>query len=210
MKGTQPIRVMCVDDHRLVCEGVAALINQQPDMEVIARAANGEQAVALYREHQPDVTLMDLELPVMSGLEAIRAIRREYQNARIIVLTVHQSEEDIFRAVEEGAATYLLKDSLVDEVADRIRAVHLGRNHLSPDIKARLDERKSHKPLSTRELQIVELIAKGMRNKEIAAVLGISDETVPVHMRRLFAKLGVNDRTAALAVALRRGLVRIR
>jgi DNA-binding NarL/FixJ family response regulator len=204
------IRVMCVDDHRLVREGVAALINQQPDMEVVARAANGEDAIVLFREHKPDVTLMDLELPVMSGCEAIRAIRREHGDARIIVLTIHEGEEDFFQALQEGAATYLLKDSLVDDLADRIRAVHLGSNQLSADIKARLDERKNHKPLSTRELQIVELIAHGMRNKEIAAALGLSEETVPVHMRRLFAKLGVNDRTAALAVALRRGLVHIR
>jgi len=205
-----PIRVMCVDDHRLVREGVAALINQQPDMEVVARAANGEEAIALFREHTPDVTLMDLGLPAMSGLEAIRAIRREHPDARIIVLTVHQGEEDIFRALQEGAATYLLKDSLVDDLADRIRAVYLGKSRLSPDIEARLDERRGHKPLSTRELQIVELIAQGMRDKEIATALGISEETVPVHMRRLFAKLGVNDRTAVLAVAVRRGLVHIR
>jgi len=160
------IRVMCVDDHSLVREGVAALINQQPDMEVVARAANGEEAIVLFREHKPDVTLMDLELPTMSGLEAIRGIRREHPDARIIVLTVHHGEEDIFRALQEGAATYLLKDSLVDDLGDRIRAVYLGKSHISPDIEARLDERKSHKPLSTRERQIVELIAQGMRNKE--------------------------------------------
>src|SRR6266851_4399079 len=128
------IRVMCVDVHRLVREGVAALINQQPDMEVVARAASAEDAIVLFREHKPDVTLMDLELPVMSGCEAIRAIRREHGDARIIVLTIHEGEEYFFQALQEGAATYLLKDSLVDDLADRIRAVHLGSNQLSADI----------------------------------------------------------------------------
>jgi DNA-binding NarL/FixJ family response regulator len=201
---------MCVDDHRLVREGVAALINQEPDMEVIASVATGEEAIVLCRQHEPDVTLMDLQLPVMSGLETIRAIRHERPTARVIVLTVHQGEEDIFWALQEGAATYLLKDSLTDDLAGCIRAVYDGKTPLADDVRARLEERKGHKPLSARELQIVELIAQGMRNKEIAATLGISDETVPVHMRRLFAKLGVNDRAAVVGVALRRGLIHLR
>ncbi|HEV3061312.1 MAG TPA: response regulator transcription factor [Vicinamibacterales bacterium] len=204
------ISVMCVDDHRLVREGVATLINQELDMEVVASAANGEEAVVLFRQRRPDITLMDLQLPAMSGLETIRAIRRHQPDARIIVVTVHQGEEDIFRALQEGATTYLLKDSLTDDLASCIRAVYDGKTPLSDGIKARLEERKSHKPLSARELQIVELIAQGMRNKEIATTLGISDETVPVHMRRLFAKLGVNDRSAVIGVALRRGLIHIR
>jgi DNA-binding NarL/FixJ family response regulator len=148
----QRITVMCVDDHRLVREGVATLVNHEPDMEVIASAGTGEEAVLLFHERRPDITLMDLQLSAMSGLEAIRAIRQDEPNARIIVLTVYQGEEDIFRAMQEGAATYLLKDSLTDDLAGCIRAVHEGKPPLSDGIRARLEERKGHKPLSAREL----------------------------------------------------------
>jgi two-component system NarL family response regulator len=201
------IRVLCVDDHWIVREGIAALINQEPDMEIAASAENGEQAIVLFREQQPDVVLMDLQLPGKSGLETIRAIRREAPDARVIVLTMYQGEEDIFRALQEGAATYLLKDSLFDDLANLIREVHSGGARLPPQVEARLEERRAHKVLSARELEVLGLIARGMRNKEIAASLGISEETVVVHIRHLFAKLGVNDRTAALGVAVRRGLI---
>lgn len=203
------IRVLCVDDHRLVRQGIATLINQQPGMEVVASAATGEEALALFEQHHPDVTLMDLQLPGQSGLETIRAIRREHADARIIVLTMYHGEEDIFRALQEGAATYLLKDSLFGDLANRIREVYDGTTQLPPEIQARLDERRAHKPLSARELQVVQLIAQGKRNKEIAAELGITEETVQVHLRHLFAKLGVKDRTAVLTVALRRGLIHL-
>jgi DNA-binding NarL/FixJ family response regulator len=203
------IRVLCVDDHRLVREGLAALINQQSDMVVVGSAATGEEAVDLFREQRPDVTLMDLQLPEMSGLDAVRAIKREQPDARIIVLTMYQGEEDIFSAMQEGASTYLLKDSLFDDLATRIREVHAGEARLPPAIETRLAERQLHRTLSTRERQIVELIAEGKRNKEIAAALGISEETVQVHMRHLFSKLGVNDRTAVLTVAARRGLIHL-
>jgi DNA-binding NarL/FixJ family response regulator len=203
------IRVLCVDDHRLVREGLATLIDQQRDMMVIGSAASGGEALELFREQRPDVTLMDLQLPGISGLEAIRAIKRDQPDARIIVLTMYKGEEDIFRAMREGATTYLLKDSLFDDLATRIREVHAGVCRLPPAIETRLAERKHHKTLSARECQIVQLIAEGMRNKEIAATLGISEETVQVHMRHLFSKLGVNDRTAVLSVAARRGLIHI-
>jgi DNA-binding NarL/FixJ family response regulator len=203
------IRVLCVDDHRLVRQGIATLISQQPDMEVVASAATGEEALVLFRQHRPDVTLMDLQLPGQSGRETIRAIKREHKDARIIVLTMYQGEEDIFRALEEGAATYLLKDSLFDDLANRIREVQSGIAELPPEIQARLEERRGHKPISARELQVVELIAQGRRNKEIAAELGITEETVQVHLRHLFTKLGVNDRTAVLTVAMRRGLIHL-
>jgi len=203
------IRVLCVDDHRLVREGLAALINQQRDMMVVGSAATGEEGFELFRTHRPDVTLMDLQLPQMSGLDTVRAIKRVQPDARIIVLTMYQGEEDIFRAMQEGATSYLLKDSLFDDLATRIREVHTGEGRLPPAIETRLAERKHHKTLSPRERQIVELIAEGMRNKEIAAALGISEETVQVHMRHLFSKLGVKDRTAVLTVAARRGLIHL-
>jgi DNA-binding NarL/FixJ family response regulator len=203
------IRVLCVDDHRIVREGIAALIGQQPDMEVAAAAGTGEEALVLFRRHHPDVVLMDLQLPGQSGLETIRAIRKEDNDARIIVLTVYRGEEDIFRALQEGAATYLLKDSLFDDLANRIREVQSGTTRLPPEVEARLEERRTHKILSARELEVIELIARGMRNKEIAAELGISEETVVVHIRHLFAKLGVKDRTAAVGVAIRRGFIHL-
>lgn len=206
---TTRIRVLCVDDHWIVREGIAALINQEPDMEVAASAATGEEGLVLFRKHQPDVVLMDLQLPGQSGLETIQAIKREAPRARIIVLTTYQGEEDIFRALQEGAATYLLKDSLFDDLANRIREVRSGAAQLPPDVVARLEERRGHKILSVRELEVVELIARGLRNKEIAGELGISEETVVVHIRHAFAKLGVNDRTSALGVAVRRGLIHL-
>ena len=210
MKAAERIRILCVDDHRLVREGIASLIAQQRDMEVVASAATGEEAVALFKEHRPDVTLMDLQLPGMSGLEAIRAIKRTHLAARIIVLTMYEGEEDIFRALQEGANSYLLKDSLFDDLASRIRNVRNGEVTLPPKVEARLAERKTHRPLSARETEIVGLLARGLRNKEIAATLNISEETVQVHLRNLFAKLEVNDRTAVLSVALKRGLIHLR
>lgn len=201
------IRVLCVDDHRIVREGIATLISQQPDMEVAGSAGTGEEAFVLFRRLHPDVVLMDLQLPGQSGLDTIRAIRREDEEARIIVLTMYRGEEDIFRALQEGAATYLLKDSLFDDLANRIREVQSGTTRLPPEVEARLEERRGHKILSARELEVLELIGRGLRNKEIAVKLGISEETVVVHIRHVFAKLGVNDRTSALGVAVRRGLI---
>lgn len=204
------IRVLCVDDHWIVRQGIAALIAEEPDMEVVGAAATGEEAEVLFRKCRPDVVLMDLQLPGQSGLDTIRAIRGKAPDARIIVLTMYQGEEDIFRALREGAATYLLKDSLFDDLANLIRDVYAGAVRLPPEVEARLEERRTHKSPSARELEVIELIAKGMRNKEIAAHLGISEETVIVHIRHLFSKLGVQDRTAALGVAVRRGLIHMR
>ena len=203
------IRILCVDDHRLVREGVAALIARQHDMEVVASAATGEEAVILFKQHHPDVTLMDLQLPGMSGLDTIRAIRRADTAARIVVLTMYDGEEDIYRALQEGAATYLLKDMLFDDLAARIRKVKHGDLPLPPEVEARLAERQLHTPLSPRETEVVELIAQGLRNKEIAAAMDITEETVQVHLRNLFTKLEVHDRTAVLRVALDRGLIHI-
>jgi len=205
-----PIRVLCVDDHRIVREGIALIITRQPDMQVVGAAATGEEAVQLFKRHRPDVTLMDLQLTAMSGLEAIQAIRREQADARIIVLTMYQGDEDIHRALAAGATTYLLKDTLSDDLIRFVREVHAGRRPIRPDVKARLDERAAQPTLTPREIQVMELVSEGRRNKEIASLLGISEETVQVHLKNIFAKLKVSERTAAVNVALRRGIVHIK
>jgi DNA-binding NarL/FixJ family response regulator len=208
---TKPfIRVLCVDDHRIVREGIALIISRQPDMEVIGSAATGEEAVMLFKRERPDVTLMDLQLPTMSGLETIQAIRREDADARIIVLTMYQGDEDIHRSLAAGATTYLLKDTLSDDLIRFVREVHAGRRPIRPDVKARLEERAAQPTLTPREIQVMELVSEGRRNKEIAAILGISEETVQVHLKNIFAKLKVSERTAAVNVALRRGIVHIK
>jgi two-component system NarL family response regulator len=204
------IRILCVDDHRIVREGISLIIGLQPDMEVVASAATGEEAQELYRRLRPDVTLMDLQLPTVSGVDTIRAIRHDNPDARIIVLTMYQGDEDIYRALDAGAAAYLLKDMLTDELVTVVRAVHAGERPMPTGIQARLEERAAHPAVTSREIQVLELIAEGLRNKEIAARLVISEETVHAHVKNLFAKLGVSDRTAAVTVALRRGIIHIR
>jgi len=204
-----PIRVLCVDDHRIVREGIALIIERQPDIKVIGSAASAEEAVELFRVSRPDITLMDLQLGAMSGVEAIRAIRRLEPRARIIVLTMYHGGEDIHRALEAGAATYLLKDTLSDDLIRILRDVHAGRAPIDPEVQARLAERAAKPTLTPREIQVVELIAQGMRNKEIAATLGISDDTAQVHVKNILAKLDVKDRSAAINVALRRGIIHI-
>ena len=204
----QEITVLCVDDHGIVRHGLLHLFAKHADIRVIGMAASGEEAVELFRGHPPDVTLMDLQLPAMSGLDAIRIILHEHPAARIIVLTTYEGEEDIFRALDAGAVTYLLKDMLADDLVRVIRAVHEGHRPIQPLIQERLESR-GRSALSPREQQVIELIAMGMRNKEIATALGIHEETVQVYVKKLFAKLDVHDRTAALAEALRRGIVHV-
>jgi DNA-binding NarL/FixJ family response regulator len=199
------IRILCVDDHRIVREGIALIISRQPDMRVVAFAATGDEAVQKFDQHRPDITLMDLRLGKTSGLDAITAIRRQHGDARIIVLTMYQGDEDIHQALKTGAATYLLKDALADDLIRVVREVHAGGHPIGEDVRARLDERATQQTLTPREVQV----AIGHRNKEIAALLGLSDETVPVHLKNIFSKLGVNERTAAVNVALRRGIVHI-
>jgi len=210
MTSSGVIRVMCVDDHRIVREGIGVIINRESDMSVVGTASTGEEAVAVFKRERPDVTLMDLQLPRMTGLEAIRQIRQENPDARIIVLTMYQGDEDIHRALAAGAATYLLKDTLSDDLIRFVREVHSGRRPLRPEVRAALDERASAPTLTPREIQVMELVAEGRRNKEIASSLAISEETVQVHLRNIFAKLKVSERTAALNVAIRRGIVHIR
>jgi DNA-binding NarL/FixJ family response regulator len=203
------IRILCVDDHRLVLAGLELLIERQPDMTHVGSATTGEEAVSLFRQHRPDITLMDLQLPVMSGLEAIRLIRHASPDARIIVLTMYHGDEDIHKALAAGASTFLLKDMLSEALMQVIREVHAGKGRLLPDVQTRLDERATRRSLTSREVQVTELIALGRKNREIAAELGISEETVQVHVKSILTKLGVNDRTAAVYVAMRRGIIHL-
>jgi two-component system NarL family response regulator len=203
------IRVLCVDDHRIVREGIALIVSREPDMTVVASAATAEDAVAEFTRHLPDVTLMDLRLGATSGIDAIRAIRRAHPAARIVVLTMYQGDEDIHQALAAGATTYLLKDALSDDLIGVVRQVHAGGQPMGAHVKARLSERAAHPILTPREIEVLRLVSQGHRNKEIAALLHLSEETVPVHLKNIFAKLKVNERTAAVNVALRRGIVHI-
>ena len=206
---TEQITVLCVDDHPLVLDGITQKINRQPDMTVVATASDGRQAVELFKRKRPDVTVMDLQLPGLSGLDAIQAIRSEDPNARIIVLTMYQGDEDIFRALKSGAATYLLKDTPSDELVRVVREVHRGASSLPPNVAQRLASRQIDEGLTSREMEVLRLTAAGMRNKEIAAALSISQETVQGHLKKILRKLEVNDRTAAVTVAIRRGIIRL-
>jgi two-component system NarL family response regulator len=201
------IRVMCVEDHRIVREGLALIINQEPDMKVVGACATGDEAVSLYRTSRPDVTLMDLRLGATSGVDAIKAIRKEDPNARIIVLTMYEGDEDIFRAHQAGATTYLLKDTLSSDLVRVVREVHKGERPVLPEVQARLAERASMPTLTSREIEVLQLISQGLRNKEVGAMLGITEGTVQIHVKNIFAKLNVNDRTGAVQVAVRRGLI---
>ena len=205
-----PIRVLCVDDHRLMREGIARIVGVQPDMTVVAEASDGEEAVEQFLRFRPDVTLMDLELPTMNGVQAIHAIRHEHADARIVVLTMYHGDEDIYRAVAAGAVGYLLKDTLPDDLIRVIRDVHSGQRAIPPEIAAALEQRASQPTLTFREFQVLELLATGKRNKEIASALGISGDTASAHIKSIFQKFNVHDRTAALAEALRRGIIHIR
>ncbi|MGA2155669.1 MAG: response regulator transcription factor [Bryobacteraceae bacterium] len=201
------IRTMIVEDQFVVRVGLSAIINSQPDMVNVAETGNGLQAVALFEEHQPDVTLMDLRLPGLSGIDAITAILGKFPRARIMVLSSYGGTEDVFRAFQAGARSYFLKDVKGRELVDAIRAVHAGQRPLPKEIASCLAERMPCPELSPRELEILKLIAHGESNKEIASRLAISEGTVRVHASNVFAKLGCNDRAQAVAVAFHRGII---
>ena len=203
------IRVLCVDDHSIVRDGIVVIISQQPDMEVVGTAATGEEGVARFNALRPDLTLMDLQLPGIGGLEAISRIRQQDPTARVIVLTMYQGDEDIYRALNAGAATYLLKDTVADDLIRVMREVHAGGSPIGEQVRARLVEHAGHASLTFREVEVLALVYQGKRNKEIGKVLLISEETVRVHMKNIFAKLGVTDRTAAVHVALKRGFIHV-
>jgi len=204
-----PVRVLCVDDHRLMREGIRRIVGLQPDMLVVAEASNGEEAIEQFTRHKPDVTLMDLQLPSVNGHEAIRAIRRIQPDARIVVLTMYFGDEDVYRAVEAGVMGYMLKDAVPDDLIHVIREVHAGRRSIPPEIEAVLAARATQPSLTLREFQVLQLLATGKRNKEIASALGISADTTNAHVKSIFQKFNVHDRTAALGEAIRRGMIHI-
>jgi two-component system NarL family response regulator len=203
------IRILCTDDHLIVREGISLIINQQPDMEVVAATATGEEAIDAFRTHRPDVTIMDLQLNTLSGVDTIAALRREDPNARIVVLTMYQGDEDVYRAMQAGASAYLFKDTISDDLIRVLREVHAGEHPVTAAVEARLAERASRPALTRRELEVLTRVACGMRNREIASELRVTEETVIVHVKNIFAKLDVKDRTAATHVALRRGIIHL-
>lgn len=203
------IRIIVVDDQAVVRQGFVSLISTVADMRVIAQGTNGREAVALYREHRPDVVLMDLRMPGMGGVEAISAIRREFPDAKVIVLTTYDGDEDIYRSLQAGAQGYLLKDMFFDELESAIRAVHAGGRKIPGVVAERLAGRMGGSDLTGRELEVLELIVRGLSNKEIGAALGISEATVKSHINSILGKLGVTDRTQAATTALQRGIVHL-
>jgi two-component system, NarL family, response regulator len=207
MSQSTTIRVLIVDDHAIVRNGLATIINRDPEMTAIAQAENGQQAIDMFREYQPDVTLMDLRMPKMGGVESITAICAEFKQARIAVLTTYDSDEDIYRGLQAGAQGYLLKDAKPGELLNAIRAIHNGQKYIPPEVGAKLLQRISNLELSERELEVLRLMAQGMGNQEIATALSISESTIKSHVNRILSKLGVSDRTQAVIVAVKRGLV---
>jgi DNA-binding NarL/FixJ family response regulator len=207
MSPDSPIRVLAVDDHQLFRQGITALIEEVPDMVLAGEAANGRQAIELFRQHRPDVTLMDLQMPDMTGLEAISAIRTEFPDARIIVLTTYAGDAQVMRALQAGACGYLLKSTLSLELLATIRAVHRGRKAMSPEISIELAEHAVQDALSPVEVRILQLIAEGNSNKEIGAQLSLTEDGVKGQVRSILAKLGANDRAHAAVIGLKRGII---
>jgi len=203
------ICVLVADDHPVVRAGLAAVISQQPELELVAEAEDGRQAVASFRKHMPDVVLMDLRMPGMDGVAAIRAIRSEFPDARILALTTYEGDVDIHRALEAGARGYLLKDMLLTDVLAAIRAVHRGERVIPPVVAARLAEFTPRADLTAREVEVLQLVARGLSNPAVARAIGRTDETVKLHLKNIFAKLGVADRTGAVTVALSRGILHL-
>jgi DNA-binding NarL/FixJ family response regulator len=203
------IKVLSVDDHALLREGIAALVNAESDMKMVAEATNGQEAIEKFRLYRPDVTLMDLQMPVMNGIEAIIGIRSEFPDARIIFLTTYTGDVQVLRALRAGARGYILKGHVRRELLDTIRAVHAGQKRIPPEVAAELAEHTTEDELTSREIAVLRLIAAGNANKEIGGRLAIAEETVKSHVTNILAKLGAKDRTHAVTTALRRGIIEL-
>ena len=209
MTGATKIRVLSVDDHPLLHEGVATVIRNQPDMLLVAQAATGVEAVKVFKQHMPDVTLMDLRLPDMSGIDALMAIRADFPEARVIMLTTFEGDVDIRRSLEAGARGYMLKNTPPKELVEVIRQVHKGKKRIPAEVAAHLAEYYGDDALTDREIDVLRHVATGNRNREIGERLFISEETVKVHIKHIMEKLGANDRTQAVAIAVRRGIIQL-
>jgi DNA-binding NarL/FixJ family response regulator len=209
MSEAPKIRVLSVDDHPLLSEGIATIINSQPDMVLVSQAADGAEAIRKYRECRPDVTLMDLRLPDLSGIDAMVAIRAEFPEARVIMLTTFEGDMEIQRALQAGARGYLLKNIPPREIVDAIRQVHAGKKRVPPEVAAQLADHMGEEELTAREIEVLRKVAGGNRNKDIAEMLFISEETVKVHVKHIMDKLGAKDRTQAIAIAVRRGIIEL-
>ena len=203
----QPIRVLAVDDHPLLREGITTLLAAQPDMKLVAEASNGREAIEQYRIYRPDVILMDLQMPEMNGVDAMIAICSEFPAARVIVLTTYTGDVQVMRALKAGARGYLLKNLLRKELLETIRLVHAGQKRIPPEVASELAEHATDETLSAREIDVLRLISGGNANKEIAAQLSITEETVKGHIKNILAKLGANDRTHAVTIGLKRGII---
>jgi DNA-binding NarL/FixJ family response regulator len=203
------IGVLSVDDHPLLREGIAALVNAESDLKLVAEATNGQEGIEKFRLYRPDVTLMDLQMPGLNGIQAIISIRSEFPNARIIVLTTYAGDVQTLRALKAGARGYILKGHVHRELLDTIRAVHAGQKRIPPEVAAELADHATEDDLSSREIDVLRLIATGNANKEIACQLSIAEETVKSHVTNILAKLGANDRTHAVTIALKRGIIEL-
>lgn len=204
-----PIKIFCVDDHPLMREGITAVIKNEPDMLLIAEASNGREAIHGFREHRPDITLMDLRMPDISGIDAVIAIRTEFPDAKIIMLTTFEGDAEIQRALEAGARGYMLKSMPRKQLVEMIRRVHAGKKHIPPEVVAHLAEHLGEEALSKREIEVLQKIAGGNRNSDIATLLFISEETVKGHVKHIMEKLGASDRTAAVTIGVRRGIIHL-
>jgi DNA-binding NarL/FixJ family response regulator len=203
------IRILTVDDHPLLRKGIAALVNAEPDLKLIAEASNGKDAIEAFRSHRPDVTLMDLQMPGVDGIEAIETIRREYPEARIIVLTTYGGDMQILHALRAGAKGYILKGNVPEELLNTIRAVHAGQKRIPPEIAAELADHATDDPLTEREIDVLRLVAAGNSNKQIADQLSISEATVKSRVTNILSKLGANDRAHAVTIGLKRGIIKL-